>query len=285
MRPQFRRACRVLDQLVQRGVPPERRPPWGRRAGRLGVIVVSLGLLAGAGAASFATTVAHTYVVQPGDSLWAISRANGLTVSQLAAANNMNQNDLLLIGRHLFIPSNQPAAVAASSPSASATGAATTKNAWAFCSSFVSQGGPWGVLPGLLQASPDRLALQPLFIKWASHYNLSLSLLEAIAWQESGWQQNVVSSAGAIGTGQIMPETAKFISGSIIGMPMNINSVSDNIRMSAAFLSYLAGVEGNNRCATIAAYYEGPLNLSQYGIFPDAQVYVASVEALIPRFE
>jgi soluble lytic murein transglycosylase-like protein len=247
--------------------------------------VVSLGLLAGAGAAGFATSAAHTYVVQPGDTLWALSRANGLTVSQLAAANNMNQNDLLLIGRHLFIPSNQPAATASASPSASATGPSTTENAWAFCSSFVSQGGPWGVLPSLLQASPDRLALQPLFIKWANHYNLSLSLLEAIAWQESGWQQNAVSSAGAIGTGQIMPDTATFISGSIIGIPMNINSVSDNIRMSAAFLAYLAGVEGNNRCATIAAYYEGPLNLSQYGVFPDAQAYVGSVEALIPRFE
>jgi soluble lytic murein transglycosylase-like protein len=247
------------------------------------VALASLGLLVGVGAAGFATS-AHVYVVQPGDSLWAISQANGLTVQQLAAANNMNLNDILLIGRHLLIPSNQPAPAPAA-PSASPTGAATTENAWTFCANFTSQGGPWGVLPGLLQQSPDRLALRPLFIRWANYYNLSLPLLEAIAWQESGWQQGVVSSAGAVGTGQIMPTTAKFISGSIIGMHMNINSVSDNIRMSAAFLAYLAGVEGNNRCATIAAYYEGPDNLRQYGIFPDAQVYVASVEALIPEFE
>ena len=63
------------------------------------------------------------------------------------------------------------------------------------------------------------------------------------------------------------------------------SSKLDNIRMSAAFLRYLADAEGNNRCTTIAAYYEGPLNLSQSGIFPDTQSYVASVEALIPRFE
>ena len=68
-------------------------------------------------------------------------------------------------------------------------------------------------------------------------------------------------------------------------MPMNINSVSDNIRMSAAFLAYLADVEGNNRCMTIAAYYEGPVNLERYGVFPETQAYVASVEALIPEFE
>ena len=83
-----------------------------------------------------------------------------------------------------------------------------------------------------------------------------------------------------MGTGQLMPGTASFISGTLIGMPLDIHSVSDNIRMSAAFLAYLAGVEGNNRCATIAAYYEGPLNLSHYGVFTETQAYVASVEAL-----
>ncbi len=249
------------------------------------MVVVSLGLLAGAGAAGFAT---HSYVVQPGDSLWAISRANGLSVAQLAAANNMNQNDLLLIGRQLQIPSNAPSTpagqVAQAAPSASATGAAAA-NPWTFCATFTPQGGPWGVLPDLLQQSPDRLALQPLFMKWARYYNLSLPLLEAIAWQESGWQQGVVSPVGAIGTGQIMPDTAKFITGNLIGMHLDINSVSDNIRMAAAFLAYLAGVEGNNQCATIAAYYEGPVNLSQSGVFPESQAYVASVEALLPRFE
>ena len=90
---------------------------------------------------------------------------------------------------------------------------------------------------------------------------------------------------GAVGAGQIMPSTATFITSSLVGMPLNINSVSDNIRMSAALLSYLADIEGNNRCDTIAAYYEGALNLSKYGVFPESQVYVASVEALIPRFE
>ena len=141
------------------------------------------------------------------------------------------------------------------------------------------------MLPALLRESPSRLALQPIYEHWARYYNLSLPLLEAIGWQESGWQQDVVSSVGAVGAGQIMPTTATFITNSLVGMPLNINSVSDNIRMSAALLSYLADIEGNNRCDTIAAYYEGALNLSKYGVFPESQVYVASVEALIPRFE
>ena len=120
---------------------------------------------------------------------------------------------------------------------------------------------------------------------WANHYDLSAPLLEAIAWQESGWQQDVVSSAGAVGTGQILPSTASFVSTDLVGMPLNIKSQSDNIRMSAALLSYLADIEGNNRCDVIAAYYEGSINLSRYGVFPDTQAYVANVEALIPEFE
>jgi soluble lytic murein transglycosylase-like protein len=257
----------------------------------------SLGLL-GAGAAAFTGRASNIHVVEPGDTLWAISRADGLTVAQLAAANHMNPNDLLLVGRRLTIPSpgSRPSSgqsLAQPSPSRSSTahGARSSPssrsgpNPKTFCSTFVPQTGPWGVLPSLLRASPSRLALRPLFEHWANHYNLSAPLLEAIAWQESGWQQNVVSSAGAVGTGQILPSTASFVSSSLVGMPLNIKSQSDNIRMSAALLSFLADLEGNNRCNVIAAYYEGSINVSRYGVFPDSQAYVASVEALIPEFE
>jgi N-acetylmuramoyl-L-alanine amidase len=244
---------------------------------RLITVIASLGLLIAAGAAGFAST---TYTVRPGDSLWAISQANGITVDQLAGANNLNPNNVLPIGIQLVIPGSGGA-----TSSSGSSGSSQTLNASSFCSSFQPSSGPWGVLPQLLQDSPNRLALQPIFERWASHYDLSLPLLEAIAWQESGWQQDVVSSAGAIGTGQIMPATGAFIATTLVGEPLNINSVSDNIRMSAAFLAYLADVEGNNRCLTIAAYYEGPLNLGQEGVFPDTQAYVASVEALIPEFE
>jgi N-acetylmuramoyl-L-alanine amidase len=252
-----------------------------RRQFRPVTVAISLTLLIIVGAAGFMARAAHIYVVRPGDSLWAISRANGTTVARLAAANHMNPNDILLIGRHLLIPGSGGSAPAARG-GAPARG---SSNPWTFCSTFRPSGGPQGVLPGLLAESPGRLALAATFGRWSSYYDLSLPLLEAVAWQESGWQQGVVSSAGAVGVGQIMPGTGSFISQYLIGERMNIHSASDNIRMSAAFLTFLAGLEGNSRCNTIAAYYEGPLNLSRYGVFPETQAYVASVEALIPRFE
>lgn len=259
-----------------------------RRQLRLISALLGLGLLVVGGAAGY--SAGRTYIVQPGDTLWAISRANGLTVGQLAAANGMDPNDLLLIGRRLSIPqpgSSVGGAVLAATdvPSALADASSGSANPWAFCAAIRPGGGSWGVLPQQLRNSPERLSLQPLFIRWASYYRLSLPLLEAIAWEESGWQPDVVSPAGAVGAGQILPGTAGFIASSLIGEPMDINSTSDNIRMEAAFLAYLSKMEGNNLCATIAAYYEGPENLRSFGVFPDTQHYVENVEALIPRFE
>ncbi|HET9077837.1 MAG TPA: LysM peptidoglycan-binding domain-containing protein [Acidimicrobiales bacterium] len=251
---------------------------------RLAAAVVAVtGLLAG-GLADYSSASDGGYVVQPGDSLWAIASAHGISVAQLASANHLDPGAILPIGRHLYLPGSAPATQTVAA-AAVITPSHPSANAWSFCSSFVASPGPYGALPARLEASADRLALRPLFEKWAAHYGLSLPLLEAVDWQESGWQQGVVSSTGAVGVGQIMPGTGVFISNVLIGEPMNLNSVSDNIRMSAAFLAYLAHVEGDNRCATIAAYYEGPLNLSAYGVFPDTQTYVADVEALLPRFE
>src|SRR5580658_5513812 len=119
-----------------------------RRQFRLTVVVLSLGLLVAAGAAGYATSAAHVYVVQPGDSLWAISQANGLTVAQLAAANDMSANDLLLIGRHLNIPaagstSDDESASAASSSAGGGSAGSPAGNPWTFCSTFSEAGGPW----------------------------------------------------------------------------------------------------------------------------------------------
>ncbi|MHB1535125.1 MAG: lytic transglycosylase domain-containing protein [Acidimicrobiales bacterium] len=247
--------------------------------------MVGLGLLAAAGQAGF-TASAHIYVVQPGDSLWRISGEYHLTVAQLAAANDMQASDLLLIGRRLVIPGTESSTVAAASLASAFTGAGSPASGspGAFCSEFTPQSEPYGVLPYPLAYDPSELAIRPYFVEWANAYGVSPALVEAIAWQESGWQEGVVSSADAIGVGQLLPSTASFVSQSL-GEYLNINSTSDNIRMSAAYLAYLQRVEGGNLCRTIAAYYEGPVNMSRYGVLYVAEPYVANVEALLPRFE
>lgn len=275
-----------------------------------------LALVAAAGQASFSgslTSSAPVYVVQPGDSLWEIASIDGLTVDQLAGANHLPADAELQIGQVLTIPpqsyvpgSGSSSAVLTSADSASSgsgtlTAASTTQSGSSASAgtgfvdaptpagSFCADNSAWPQgsvpLPWLLSVSPDRLALRPLFVQWANYYGVSPTLLEAIAWQESGWQENVVSVDGAVGIGQIIPSTAQFIDNDLIGEQLDPGVAADNIRMAAAFLGYLNRLEQGNLCNVIAAYYEGPLNLQTDGVFAITQPYVEDVEALIPYFQ
>lgn len=256
------------------------RPLSRRPFAKAAFAVVALVALVAAGSASYSATLPRTITVRGGDTLWGIATANGLTVSQLAAANGMSPSDILLIGRRLVIPTGSPGPGAAAAAGPAAPGGQAT-----FCADTAFEHGPWGVLPPQLQADPQRLALKSLMEQWAGAYGLNPALVEAIAWQESGWQEGVVSSASAVGVGQILPGTASFVQSQLVGRRLDINSANDNIHMMAAFLAYLVRQVGNNTCMVAAAYYQGPASLRSYGVFPESQQYVRDVIALQSRFE
>ncbi len=69
-----------------------------------------------------------TYTVERGDSLWSIAKKHGLSVSELAKANNVTTGTALKPGRKLIIPGKAVAASAAAAPTdaASTTAAAPT---------------------------------------------------------------------------------------------------------------------------------------------------------------
>jgi len=68
-------------------------------------------------------TPASTYTVVRGDSLWTIAKRNNVTVSALAAANNMPQGAPLQIGRKLIIPGKSAAGASASAATAATASA------------------------------------------------------------------------------------------------------------------------------------------------------------------
>jgi LysM repeat protein len=73
-------------------------------------------------------TPATTYTVVKGDSLWTIAHKNHLTIAELAAANNLTDKAKLQLGQKLIIPAKGPPAAAASTKTASTTGAAANAN-------------------------------------------------------------------------------------------------------------------------------------------------------------
>ena len=68
-------------------------------------------------------TPATTYTVARGDNLWSIAKANQISRTDLAAANNLGANSVLHVGQKLIIPSKPLQPAPASAPAAAVAGA------------------------------------------------------------------------------------------------------------------------------------------------------------------
>ena len=97
-----------------------------------------------------------------------------------------------------------------------------------------------------------------------------LSLLEALAAQESSNNPAAVSSAGAQGLLQLMPATA-----ASVGVTDSFD-VNQNALGGAQYLESLYKQYGDWNTALIA-YNEGPGNLASQGPFSSSQSYASSI--------
>ncbi len=106
----------------------------------------------------------------------------------------------------------------------------------------------------------------------ANRYGVDASLLAAVAAQESGFDSQAVSPAGAQGLMQFMPATAK-------GLGVNALDPTSAINGAAQYLSTLTAQFGTTELA-LAAYNAGPGTVSRYGgipPYPETQNYVRAV--------
>jgi len=115
---------------------------------------------------------------------------------------------------------------------------------------------------------------------YAQHYGVHLRLVRSIVQQESGWHSCVVSSKGAVGLMQIMPDTAQRLG---VRHRCNLNeNVSGGVRLLAWLIRKF---KGDLRLAT-AAYYAGEGAIAKKGLnYRNSQViaYVAQVHAIYER--
>lgn len=133
-------------------------------------------------------------------------------------------------------------------------------------------------------ADPERRALAPTFERWADAYGVSPALVEALAWRESQWDNSLRSPAGAMGIGQLLPETTAFVADELIGAPLDPTKPRDNIRLTTRYLrSLLDRYDGHVRTA-LAAYLQGATSVSSEGVTPQTAAYVREVLALRDQF-
>lgn len=115
----------------------------------------------------------------------------------------------------------------------------------------------------------------------ARRQGVSPSLAQAIGWQESGWYQPVVSSAGAIGVMQLLPSTGRWMDG-YVGRRLNLRDTYDNVKAGVVLLHVLRANTNSTRHA-IGAYYQGLGGVQKHGLSPATKRYVKSVQAIQRR--
>jgi soluble lytic murein transglycosylase-like protein len=117
---------------------------------------------------------------------------------------------------------------------------------------------------------------------WAAHYGVDPSLARALAWQESGWQNDVRSSAGALGVMQVTPTTWEFVELFVIGLQIP-QTAHGNARVGVAYLDHLLGQFAGDVRLALAGYYQGPASVLRDGLFTETKRFVANVLALRGR--
>jgi LysM repeat protein len=188
---------------------------------------------------------AGSYVVKAGDTLSRIASAHGISLASVLAANNLEMRSIIYPGQTIKLSGTTPAPAPAPAPKT---------------------------------ATPTRISsatVKQMVADTARSMGVEVSLALAIAEQESGFSQHVVSSAGAIGTMQVMPTSGKWAS-DLVGRTLDLNIAQDNITAGVAIIRSLVKTSPSLEVA-IASYYQGQYSVLNRGMYDDTKVYVAQV--------
>lgn len=127
----------------------------------------------------------------------------------------------------------------------------------------------------------SRTQAKAMIVATARRHGVDPRLALAIAWQESGWQQNILSSADAYGIMQVIPSSGEWAS-SMVGRRLDLRNAQDNVTAGVVILRALDRTAAN-RDQAIAGYYQGLASVRSRGMYADTKQYVRSVEAIMKR--
>lgn len=196
-----------------------------------------------------------THVVKQGDSLIRIARRYGVTPDAVAARNKLPRSRVVILGSTLRIPQRRVTSAPAARP------AATSRRG----GEVVSR----DRVRALLRAEARRRHVDP-------------NLVLALAIQESGLQQHVVSSTGALGVMQVMPGTGEWTGKYLVGRRLDLRDVEDNIVAGVAYLRQLLRI-ARSESEALAGYYQGLASVRKRGYYEDTKRYVKNIQALRTR--
>lgn len=206
-------------------------------------------------AAPAAAPAARAHVVRSGEHLTGIARHYGVSIGDIVSANGISNASRIYVGQRLVIPSSAPAAA----PAASAAKP---------------------MPPSMASLVASRDAVRRVIVEEAQRFRVPVAFALAVAWQESGWQQGVVSSANAIGVMQLLPSTAEWIGEAMLGKTIDPRDLRQNVRGGVRLLAHYLDRYDGDRARVLAAYYQGQTAVDRHGIYPVSRPYIASIAAL-----
>ena len=222
--------------------------------------------------------VTHAYVVKRGDTLSGIAVAARVPLTAVMALNHLSAADVIFPGQRLLLPGAAPATPPkTAAPGRTAAGTVSGQN----LRTPVHQAADANRAAVAARPAPDPGEVEGLVRGTASRFGVDPALAVAIAVQESGLNQQKVSSANAIGVMQVVPSSGRWAS-TLVGRDLNLLDTRDNVVAGVAILSALSAAEREERA--VAAYYQGLGSVRRHGMFADTRRYVADVLALRRRF-
>ena len=216
---------------------------------------------------------AATHTVSRGETVSAIATRYGTTTAAIVSANKLNASAMIRIGQVLTVPG---AAAAPTTTLVGSTFAGRTYPAATVASANQNKA------TLLAMGVPGKADMQALVVATAREMGVDPALAQAVAYQESGFNQTAVSPANAIGTMQVIPTSGAWAS-QLVGRQLNLLDPKDNVVAGVAILRQLVKTSPDLPTA-IAGYYQGAAGVAKYGMYPDTRRYVASVQTHMSRF-
>jgi LysM repeat protein len=237
--------------------------------------------------------IASTYVVRPGDSLSDIAVRHGTTIAALASANDI-ADGILNPGTMLRIPDASLGLPSYTSDTYDtelhtvAEGEQVFQVARRFGVDATALARVNGIGvnthldPGAVLAIPGRLSrVNALLTQIADEAGVDAAVIRAVAWVESGWQQDVVSPTGAVGIMQIEPYTGEWVSKFLALRRLDIHRARDNVTAGTLLLHHLIAVHGGDVEGALGGYYQGDQSIARNGLYNDTKRYIRVVMELI----
>ena len=182
------------------------------------------------------------HVVEAGQSFFSIAGRYRVSPWQLARANGIPLTNVIVPGQRLVLPAGARRYAA-------------------------------------LGPDVSRDAVRTAIDRWSRAYGVDPSLARALAWMESGFQQGVVSSVGAVGVMQLLPETWEFVDTVLLGF-RTPRTYEGNVRAGIRYLRWQLDYFGGDVRLALSGWYQGARAVRERGIFDDTKQFVRIVLAL-----